>query len=48
MTTQNAEKIISSAMTVGTPFYFYDMKLLRQTVAAARAEIGRASCRERV
>ncbi len=24
-------------MTVGTPFYFYDMKLLRQTVAAARA-----------
>lgn len=37
MTTQNAEKIISSATTVGTPFYFYDMGLLRQTVAAARA-----------
>lgn len=28
---------MSSATTVGTPFYFYDMGLLRQTVAAARA-----------
>ncbi|MDE5686422.1 MAG: diaminopimelate decarboxylase [Paramuribaculum sp.] len=28
---------MSSATTVGTPFYFYDMELLRQTVAAARA-----------
>lgn len=37
MTTQNVEKIISSATSVGTPFYFYDMGLLRQTVAAARA-----------
>lgn len=37
MTTQNAEQIISSATSVGTPFYFYDMGLLRQTVAAARA-----------
>lgn len=32
-----AEKIISSASAVETPFYFYDMAILEQTVAAARA-----------